>query len=200
MAFSYAIENNFDYVIVLHGDDQGNIKDLLPLLNNNVHKKFDCLLGARFQKGSALHGYSWFRTFGNLVYNLLFSIVAGRKIYDLGSGLNCYKVSILRDRFYQKFPDDLTFNYCMILASIYKAHSIRFFPISWREEDQISNVKLFSQAWKVLKLLFGYARDRKGFLTKEHRTRIIAHYGGDIVAKHEVPTYNEEKNELTKSV
>ena len=27
VAFKYAIDNNYDYVIVLHGDDQGNISD-----------------------------------------------------------------------------------------------------------------------------------------------------------------------------
>ena len=27
VAFHYAVENNFDYILVLHGDDQGNIKD-----------------------------------------------------------------------------------------------------------------------------------------------------------------------------
>ena len=31
-AFTYAKENEFDYVIVLHGDDQGDIHNLLPVL------------------------------------------------------------------------------------------------------------------------------------------------------------------------
>src|SRR5690606_38079828 len=30
VAFKYAIEHGFDYLVVLHGDDQANIKDLLP--------------------------------------------------------------------------------------------------------------------------------------------------------------------------
>ena len=32
VAFNYAIENNFDYIIVLHGDDQGSISDMIPVL------------------------------------------------------------------------------------------------------------------------------------------------------------------------
>ncbi len=104
VAFNYAINNNFNYVIVLHGDDQGNIQDLLPVLKNEVYKKYDCCLGARFAKGAKLNGYSKFRTFGNRVYNILFSLVVRKRIYDLGSGLNMYNVNMLKNRFYTKFP------------------------------------------------------------------------------------------------
>ena len=30
VAFQYAVQHNFDYLIVLHGDDQGDIRDVLP--------------------------------------------------------------------------------------------------------------------------------------------------------------------------
>lgn len=156
VAFEYAIENKFDYVIVLHGDNQGDIKDILPILKSKEYEQYDCCLGARFMKGSRLEGYSKFRTFGNRVYNILFSIVVHKKIYDLGSGLNLYAVKMLKDRFYYKFPDKLTFNYCMILASNYYKHKISYFPITWREDDQVSNVKMVSQATNVLKMLCKY--------------------------------------------
>ena len=52
VAFDYGINNEFDYVIVLHGDDQGNIKDLLPILESGEYKKYDCMLGARCMKCS----------------------------------------------------------------------------------------------------------------------------------------------------
>lgn len=175
VAFDYGINNGFDYVIVLHGDDQGNIKDLLPILKSGEYKKYDCMLGARFMKGSKLQGYSKFRTFGNKVYDLLFSIVVGKKIYDLGSGLNMYNVNMLKDKFYYKFPDRLTFNYCMILASKYYKHNISFFPISWREEDQVSNVKLTSQAINVLKMLFSFFFNKE-YIKQEFREKVIEKY------------------------
>jgi len=61
-------------------------------------------------RGSKLQGYSKFRTFGNKVYDFLFSLGCRYKVYDLGSGLNMYKVSILRDKFYIKYKDNLIFN------------------------------------------------------------------------------------------
>lgn len=175
VAFDYAIKNKFDYVIVLHGDDQGNIKDLLPILKSKEYTNYDCILGARFMKGSVLGRYSKFRTFGNRVYNLLFSIVVHKRIYDLGSGLNMYSVKMLENKFYYKFPDRLTFNYCMILASNYYKHNIKFFPISWREDDQVSNVKLTSQAMNVLKMLFKYFINKE-YINNEFREKVIKEY------------------------
>ena len=103
VAFSYALNNGFDYVVVLHGDDQGDIRDLKPILKSGEYENYDAMLGARFMKGSKLGGYSKFRTFGNRVYNHLFSMVVHRKIYDLGSGLNIYDVRALESKYYHKF-------------------------------------------------------------------------------------------------
>ena len=65
--------------MIMHGDDQGSIKDILPVLKTKEYEKHDCMLGARFMKGSKLIGYSKFRTFGNRVYNMLFTIGIRKK-------------------------------------------------------------------------------------------------------------------------
>lgn len=181
VAFNYAIKNKFDYMITLHGDDQGQIVDFLPILKNLEYRKYDCCLGSRFMKGSKLEGYSKFRTFGNIVYNLLFSIGTGQKIYDLGSGLNMYKVDILRDQYYSKFKDNLMFNYYEILSHAYSDHKILFFPIVWKEEDQVSNVKMMNQATRTLLMLFSYVINKKGFLAKEHRDKVISDYASEVI-------------------
>lgn len=170
VAFQYAVKNNFDYLIVLHGDDQGNIADLLPILENKIYEKYDCCLGSRFMKGSNLPGYSKFRTFGNYVYNLLFSIATFQKVKDLGSGLNLYKVNMLKKHFYMKYSDTLMFNCYMLLANSYFKFNVHFFPISWREDDQVSNVKLFSQAIRTFKIATGYFfSNKKNYMHRDFR-------------------------------
>jgi len=185
VAFQYAMDHDYDWVAVLHGDDQGQLSDLLPHLEAGAHLELDCLLGARFHPDSSLPGYSAFRTAGNHVFNWLFSMVTGTRLYDLGSGLNLYRVDILRDHFYLRFADDLTFNYCMVMAHSYYRHRIRFFPIVWREDDQISNVRLFSQARRVLGLLLQFLVNKKGFLQREHRHTPRASYPAQEVARND---------------
>ncbi|MBL7675344.1 glycosyltransferase family 2 protein [Atlantibacter hermannii] len=183
VAFSYAIEHGFDFLIVLHGDDQGHVQDLIPLIIAGKHKHKDCLLGARFMPQAKLEGYSLFRTFGNHVFNNLFSLACGKKLYDLGSGLNLYSVEALKKANYQGFANNLTFNYFMILASVHWKWDIEFFPITWREDDQISNVKLFKQSREVIKILLRFVFSRKDFLTENYSGRDENHYTYTVVEK-----------------
>lgn len=180
VAFEYARNNSFDYIVVLHGDNQGKIKDLVPYIKNGKFKRYDCVLGARFMKKSKLINYSRFRTFGNKVFNFIFSLFLSKRIYDLGSGLNIYSVEMLKDNFYFEFPDNLTFNYCMIMAAKYYKHDIRFVPISWSEEDQVSNVKIISQAAKVLKMLFTFTFDNE-YIKSDLREKKITSYTSKVV-------------------
>lgn len=180
VAFKYAKENGFDYVIVLHGDDQGNLNDFLPVLTGKYYKKHDCILGARFMPASKLVGYSKFRTFGNIVYNFLFAAVIRQRVYDLGSGLNMYSTKMLERNFYEKFPDNLMFNYLMVLASEYYGIDMKFYPISWREDDQVSNVKMMNQATKVLSMLWDYYKD-PNTITGEYRDIRRDNYEAEIV-------------------
>lgn len=182
VAFNYAREHGFDYVIVLHGDDQGSIRDLIPLLAQGQHIGPDCLLGARFMRGSRLENYSLFRTLGNEVFNWIFSAASGKRLYDLGSGLNLYSVKALEKLNYLHYANDLTFNYYMILGTVAAKWNIRFFPISWREDDQVSNVKMFRQARRTLSVVASFAFRKRWFKETDHSGKPDANYSSRVIA------------------
>lgn len=167
VAFQYATENDFTHLIVLHGDDQGNINDLMAHIFNSTHLKFDCLLGSRFQSSSKLIGYSKFRTFGNKVVNVLCQITCKKQISDMGSGLNMYSRNFFTEQRIRKFPNDLTFNVFLLFHACFNDNSIYFFPLSWREEDQVSNAKVFSQFKKILALIIKSAVNKKSIYQSE---------------------------------
>ena len=183
VAFGYAIDNGFDYCVVLHGDDQGSIHDLIPHLEAGTHRDIDCLLGARFAPGAKLEGYAAFRTFGNHVFNFLFSLAAGRRLHDLGSGLNLYRVSRLMGANFHGFANNLTFNYYLILASVNWGWKIRFFPITWREDDQISNVKIVRQSLQILRILTRYIFNSKSFFERNFSGRAVDDYGFTVIER-----------------
>ena len=133
-------------------------------------------------RGSKTGGYSALRTWGNYGFNWLFSLVARKKITDLGSGLNLYAVAPLKNEYYKKFPDTLYFNDCMILALCQMKQRVLFFPISWREEDQVSNNKLTSFGISLLKLCGKYLAGPKAFVEREWRDNIIEDYSYEVVA------------------
>ena len=104
VAFGYAAAHGYDHLVVLHGDDQGAIADLLPILEDGTYKNTTAVLGSRFMKGSRIQGYSTLRVVGNYGFNALFTLVARHRITDLGSGLNLYAVAPLKNGYYKKFP------------------------------------------------------------------------------------------------
>lgn len=185
VAFNYALDRGFDYVAVLHGDDQGCIADLLPIMKDGRLKEHECWLGSRFMKGSKLPGYSKFRIFGNKVFNIIFSIATGKRILDLGAGLNLYSCKMLSSRFYHTFPDNLTFNCYMLFALASYGQDHAFVPISWREEDQVSNVKMARQAFQTFKMAAGYFFGREKFLAKDTRGRPIDVYASETIFEQE---------------
>lgn len=160
VAFQYATENEFDFVLVLHGDNQADLSDIISLIKTHQHQKYECLLGARFHPLSHLIGYSKFRTLGNIVVNGFCSIACGQSILDMGSGLNLYARSFFQDKRIINFPNDLSFNVYLLFHTCFNANSFLFFPLSWKEEDQISNAKIFKQLKKIMALIFKTTKDK----------------------------------------
>jgi glycosyltransferase involved in cell wall biosynthesis len=181
-AFTYAMAGDFSHIVVLHGDDQGDIRDLLPVLEQGLHRKYDACLGSRFMSKSKLIGYSAFRIFGNHVFNLLFSIGSGSKVVDLGSGLNILARPVFTDPAVLRFSDDLRFNIYLLLSAIDQKRKLDFFPISWREDDQISNVKMTSQALKTLGILWDYMFRRERFRSNDYRADFHSRYEFEVIA------------------
>jgi len=159
--FLYAKNNSFDFVAVLHGDDQAQIKDLGPVFKDLENHDIDLGIGARFHSNSNLIGYSMFRKIGNRLLNLYCIICTGKKIDDLIAGLNIFRVAKLQMDEILSFPNDLTFDVHILLRAINQKQSIKFFPITWTEEDQVSNAKVIKQALTILGLFTQY------FFTKE---------------------------------
>lgn len=181
-AFTYADKGGVSHVAVLHGDDQGRIADLVPLIEAGEHRRHDALLGARFAKGARLEGYSTIRTLGNRVFNLIFSGVSGRWVSDLGSGLNLFSRTVFADPAIVRASDDLRFNVYLLLQMIDAGRDLQFFPISWREEDQVSNVRLVSQSLRTLAIARDYALNRTRFRKADHRDRPVDTYAFDVIA------------------
>ena len=163
LAFDKAIKEKYNYVAIFHGDDQADFSDLTKIIPTLAQGKTEKnYLGSRFSKNSRLIGYSKIRIFGNLFLNLIYSIKCKKVLTDLGSGLNIYNTNTLRDIDYHNFRDDLTFNYDLLLSIVRHKREVEYFPITWSETDQDSNVNnLFFHGFKAIKILFQHHKGGK---------------------------------------
>jgi len=149
LAFARAGAAGATHVLILHGDNQAASAEaglLLDVAERNPGTQ--TVLGSRFSRESRLHGYDRKRIWGNKVLNALYSVVTGRRLQDLGSGLNLFALRDLDRRTYLRFANALTFNYELILDLVARRVAFRYVPITWREEDQVSNAR----NWRVFRI------------------------------------------------
>jgi len=180
-AFGFALRRGYSHVLVLHGDDQADVMDILPALEKQWHRKYDACLGSRFSAGSRLQGYSSLRIAGNRVFNTLFSWAMRRRVEDLGSGLNIFSARAMRSPDIERYSDDLRFNIFLFMGMFEKKLPVVYFPISWREDDQVSNVRLTSQAWRTLAILWGRLLQPAKFRLADQRSVRHAEYRFDVI-------------------
>lgn len=153
IAFKYAIDNSFDYITILHGDDQATTSDLVRLQTEALNSG-KTTLGSRFMTHSKRVNYQTSRVIGNSILNIIFSITLRKRIRDLGSGLNVFKVSDLKKINYLHLTNYFNFNVELLLSMNSKNINYAFSPITWIESDQVSNARNFSVATSMLKSLF----------------------------------------------
>jgi glycosyltransferase involved in cell wall biosynthesis len=178
MAFLYGEQMGADYVAILHGDDQAKTQELNNLIDiAQQYPEYGAILGSRFLPGSTLVGYSWERIWGNRVLNWFYTLMSLRRTVDLGSGLNLLKVADLKDHRYLGFEDRMTFNLDLLLDYYTKHTKIKFTPITWTEEDQVSNARNFDigimALEQILKWRFGMLKfeqhDAEEYRSKPYR-------------------------------
>ncbi len=164
-AWKYFLELDFDYMMILHGDDQGNPSDFLEELKRlkNSRKSDTVLLGARFHPRAKLIGYSAIRNIGNIVLNVLASLKFRKKIYDLGSGLNLYPLRVVPIQEIVALPDDIDFDFFILRNLLEKKVAIKFVPITWMSTDEKSTVNQWKVGWDLLcQIVFSPKRNLKG--------------------------------------
>lgn len=142
VAFLRAKKMGYTHVIILHGDNQAKSDEANHLIDfMEKHPAHQTVLGSRFNRKSTLIGYDTKRILGNKLLNTIYSAVTLKKCEDLGSGLNLFALSDLEESKYLQFADKLTFNYELLLDLIKRHINFAYVPITWREEDQVSNAR-----------------------------------------------------------
>ena len=49
----------------------------------------------------------------------------------------------------------------LLIYGVYSKSSFKFFPLTWREEDQVSNAKFMKQSMEIFKIVFRYKFNKK---------------------------------------
>ena len=197
IGYYYSISNNFDYVVLLHGDGQYAPEYLPDILNKFEEKeKISAVFGSRMlKKGSALKGgMPLYKFVGNKILTFAQNLLLDVKLSEFHSGYRAYRVESLKKIFFQKNSDGYSFDTEIIIQLILNNLKIKEISIPTFYGDEISYVNGFKYAVQIMiETLKAYLFRKKIITIKKYK---IADIQNDL----ELNNYNYEfKKTIEKS-
>ena len=97
-AFQYAIDNGFDYVIMLHGDGQYSPEVLPNFIEKFDDGSLDAVFGSRMMsyKSALKGGMPFYKFFGNIGLTFIQNLILNSKISEFHSGYRSFKIEALK--------------------------------------------------------------------------------------------------------
>ncbi len=175
-SFVYALENCYEYVIIIHADEQGNNNIILKNFLTNISKEpnVDFWMASRFLKESNIKGYNKFRILGNHFFNFLTFLLTGIKMSDSGCGIIALKTKCLKKINFLSLSNSFYFNpqlnvFLHELKNIYK----KDIPLNWTDANTPSTLNVINYLFSLTKFLITHCFSKKKL-----------HFNTNLINKH----------------
>ena len=153
LGFRYAIDNNFDIVVLVRGNQESATKNLLELTAPLVRGEAEAVFGSRMlRKSNALHGGMPFcRWIGDRVLTTLQNRALGTRFCDFSSGYRAYSTKALAQIPFEKNTNDFHFDMEIITQFFLKKLRIIELPVLAFYENEIRGFNGLRYAWNAVR-------------------------------------------------
>jgi glycosyltransferase involved in cell wall biosynthesis len=153
LGYHYAIENNFDAVILLHGDGQYAPEYLDEMVQPILQDKADVVFGSRMiRRFDALRGkmplYKWL---GNQILTTTQNLILGSRLSEFHTGYRAYSTKALKSVPFAYNSDYFDFDTDIIIQMLDTGQRIHEIAIPTFYGDEISRVN----GWRYAALILG---------------------------------------------
>lgn len=158
IAFKYSIKNNFDYVLMLHGDDQYPANKIPKILNQFKRNNFNAVFGTRMYSIISAYkgGMPIYKIIGNKLLTFFQNLILGSKLSEFHSGFRAYEVDSLKKIKFQNNSNKFHFDTQIIIQFLHKGFQIKEVPMPTYYGDEISNLKSIPYGLNVIKTTINY--------------------------------------------
>ena len=161
LGIQYALENEFDIIIVLAGNNKDNPREIPRFLDAIIHDDYDYVQGSRFVTGGNHEGTPILRGIFVRLYPLFWSILTKVPCTDVTNGFRAYKTEIFRDKrinIWQDWLDSYELEYYIHYKVLTLGYKTREVPVSkiypYRNKGGYSKINPFRDFWNILRPLF----------------------------------------------
>jgi dolichol-phosphate mannosyltransferase len=96
-AFDYALDNGYDIIVIMAGNNKDDPTEIPLLLKPIVEDGYDFVQGSRFLKGGGHGNMPFYRQFATRLHPILFSLAARKKLTESTNGFRAFRTALLRD-------------------------------------------------------------------------------------------------------
>jgi len=163
-AFTYCLNHGADVIIEMDADFSHDPKYIPIMLKELSKSGVDVVLGSRFLPGASDSDRSAFRTFISRVSGIIFRLILGIKLTDMGSGFKVYKSQALASINPQKLYSQKGVAISMesIFRVIKNNFAVKEIPIVFKDrqvgESKLSWKDFFEPVFICFKLVFSLGR------------------------------------------
>ena len=153
IGYHYAINNGFDYVVLLHGDGQ-YAPEALPMLVQALRDApADAVFGSRMMKpwGALTGGMPYYKFVGNRILTSIQNKLFGTSLSEFHSGYRAYATSALRAIPFERNTNDFHFDTEIIIQLLFANKRIVEYPIPTYYGDEVCRVDGLRYAGNVLR-------------------------------------------------
>ena len=182
VGYTYAIENGFDFVAMVHGDGQYAPEELPRLMEPLATGKADAVLGSRMmEKGAARKGgMPLYKYVGNRILTGLQNFLLSASLSEYHSGYRLFAVSTLKALPFRLNANDFHFDTEIIIQLLNGGFRVAELPIPTYYGDEICYVDGIRYAKEVMHSTLRNAAHRMGLLYQRRfdvGTADNRHYG-----------------------
>lgn len=143
IAFNYAIKNAFEYIVMLHGDDQYSPKKILNLIIPLTTNKYDAVFGSRMinSLNAIKGGMPIYKYLGNILLTFFQNLVLSSNLSEFHSGYRAYRASSLKKVKFRNNTNNFHFDTEIIIQFLQKKFIIKEVEIPTHYGDEVSHLK-----------------------------------------------------------
>jgi len=151
-AFQYAINNSFEYTIMLHGDGQYAPEVLPNFIEKFQDKSLDAVFGSRMMsyKSALKGGMPIYKFLGNIGLTFIQNLILNSKISEFHSGYRSFKVEALKKINFKNKASKYHFDTEIIIELLKNKLKILEIHIPTHYGNEVSHLKSIPYGLNVL--------------------------------------------------
>jgi glycosyltransferase involved in cell wall biosynthesis len=153
LGYRYAIDNEFDYVVLLHGDGQYAPECMEELIKPLKSKKYHFVMGSRMlnKKDALKGGMPYYKFLGNIILTRIQNIILNSNLNEFHSGYRAYSIEALSKIPFEKNSNDYNFDTQIIIQFLLSEFYIYETPIPTYYGDEICYVNGIKYGKDIIK-------------------------------------------------